>query len=82
MPPASPGSCFPQGDFGPTTPPVEEFRPNVRVARDSGAIGNKRLQLYGRTTTRTGESASSGRPAQKPCRKSAGGATIAVQAND
>jgi hypothetical protein len=59
-------------------------RPNpsfVRVARDSGAIGNRRLQLYGRTT-RTVGSASSGRPAQKPCRKSAGGAIIAVQAND
>src|SRR5689334_8326053 len=27
-------------------------------------------------------SASSGRSAQKPCRKSAGGATIALQAND
>jgi len=55
---------------------------SFRVARDSGAIGNRRLQLYGRTTTRTGGSASSGRPAQKPCRKSAGGATVAVQAND
>jgi hypothetical protein len=27
---------------------------SFRVARDSGAIGNRRLQLYGRTTTRTG----------------------------
>ena len=38
--------------------------------------------MYDSATTRTGGSASSGRSAQKPCRKSAGGATIAVQAND
>ena len=25
---------FPHRDFRPTTPPVEEFQPNVRVARD------------------------------------------------
>src|ERR1039457_5925543 len=26
---------FPQSDFGPTTPPAQEFQPNVRVARDT-----------------------------------------------
>ena len=28
---------FPQGDFGPTTPPKEEIWPKFRIARDSGA---------------------------------------------
>ena len=29
------GTGFPDGDLGQTTPPAEEFQPNLRVARDS-----------------------------------------------
>jgi hypothetical protein len=50
--------------------------PACRFDRDSGAIGNRRLQLCGRTTT--GEWIR----LEWPSRNSAGGPTIAVQAND
>jgi hypothetical protein len=55
--------------------------PSTMFARVSRAMSPARAK-YQTATTRTGGSSSSGRSAQKPCRKSAGGATIAVQAND